>query len=439
MENGHLLKAGAGKAAVGITEEMLPQDGFSSIHDDLSVRALILESDVRIAILSVEITSLFPHTKEQMISLACEHAKVDAAHLWLTLTHSFAGPHLWKSPDPGKEDAPGPGHKAREADEIARCERLTESYYRAVKEAVDQAVQNLSDAVIGSGSGESHVNASRNIETPEGFWIGTDDEKPCDRKIRLVRVDKADGGTIAVLFSYGIRSCVMMDVKGEHGGKVVSSDLCGFASKYVEEELGDGAVALFLCGAAADQEPLLKAVYEETDVKGARRTVDFREAADSLLKAQGTRLGTQVLRATGRIGTLHDAGNISVAERAFTVKTKTMNRNLRELKPVRHMDFEENGERNITIYGIRLDKINLIGVEPELDGQTVSAICGFAEPELTITAIQVNGGDKCMPGMDAYENFYYQAQNSPYMPGSAEKLTAEAKELLRDLGAHIEG
>ena len=62
MEKVHYLRAGAGRAEVDIAP-CLPLDGFTSVHDAPNVRALVLQSDKRFVIVSVEITSIFPFTR----------------------------------------------------------------------------------------------------------------------------------------------------------------------------------------------------------------------------------------------------------------------------------------------------------------------------------------------------------------------------------------
>jgi len=103
-----------------------------------------------------------------------------------------------------------------------------------------------------------------------------------------------------------------------------------------------------------------------------------------------------------------------------------MNRDLSSQKPLRECDFEPDGEKNLTVYGLALGEMELVGVQPEINGTTALEIGGAV-------ATMVNGGDKCMPEARAYQELKYQCQNSPFMLGSAEKLRDAALELMRGL------
>ncbi len=432
-EKRHFLRAGAGCAAVPITEDILPLDGFTAVRDPLHVRTVILESGIRVVIASVEITSLFPATQERMIDILVEETGAEREHVWLTLTHSFEGPHIWPSPKPGEPDHPRPGHAERTPEETERLRGLEEAYLSAVRESARKAAAGMRDAVAGAGTGYSSVNASRNILTRDGWWLGTNDAEPCDHAIHLLRLDGTDGKPIAAIFTFGVRSCVMQRARGEDGGGLISSDLCGKASQYMEEEYGDGFTALFLCSSAADQEPLLKSAYSEVTKDGRLRDVDLGNSAGVLLDAQGLLLGAQVLRTFTGIEERTDVEKICAGKTCFTYETKARNRDLGAMKPVKEMTFTAEGEETQEIYGLSVGSFNLIGVKPEIDGATAQKISALIPGEVTASAVQVNGGDKCMPGLDAYEQVKYQCQNSGCMPGSAERLMEAAASLLHEM------
>lgn len=424
-----LLKVGAGKALINITNEILPLDGFTSVNDPLHIRAIILESNIRICIISVEITSLFSQTYESMKRIVCEKANVQDENVFITLTHSFAGPHIWEAPKAGEKDSNRPGHKPRSADEIARCAILEKCYYDALEKAVCTAASNMDEVSVGAGIGKSLVNASRDMMTKDGFWIGEDDARTCDHDIRVIRFNKTDGKVKAILFNYGMRSCVMQGVTGADGGRMISSDLCGNAASLIEDGCGEDVVSIFFCGSAADQEPLLKAVYEDLDFEGNRIKVDLSKESNAILKAQALRLSAQVLKAASAVTDYSSTNTLSVKKSTLSLKTKKMNRNLKELKPERKLTFEPDGEKQSDIYLLSIGDIHIVGVQPELDGVTANRIMNSGN-QFVMTATQFNGGDKCMPSKIAYEEARYEAQNTPYMPGCAEMVETAVKSML---------
>lgn len=425
------LMAGAGRAVISIQPYMLPLDGFAQVHDELHVRVLILQREIRFVIVSVEITSMFDQTRKKLHDLVQELS--GAEHIWITLTHSFAGPHIWPAPEPGERDRLRPGHKERSADEIARCAMLERAYIDAARQATAAALNKLCPARLGWGTGICKVNASRNIRTKDGWWIGTDDTQPCDHSLSVLRIDKTDGRPLALLYVYGMRSCVTSRIRGEDGGMQISSDLCGAACNYLEQNMGEDFTALFLCGPAGDQEPRLKGVFQEQNEHGEMRSFNLGQGAYALLDAQGIRLGADVLQTYGQITALHDDVSIRCDRKEFTCQTKKMERNMSKLKPTRSAEFQPDGSKELVVYAAKIGKFQLVGVQPEINGITGMGISEAFPDYCNAVAIMVNGGDKCMPEEQAYREVKYQSLNSPFMPGSAECLRDTAIELLKSI------
>ena len=431
MKEEHCLRAGAGTAMVEIGEDILPIEGFTSVRNPLHARVLILESNIRTVIASVEITSLFDFVLEAMQQKLCALTGAARENIWLTTTHSFGGPHLWRASEPGQ--AKQPGCKVLPEEEALRCARLEKAYLNALEQAAEAAVSRMRDAVIGAGRGFCTVNASRNMETRDGWWLGTDSEEPCDHSLTVLRVDGADGTPIAMLYTYGVRSCVMKTSKGADGGGIITSDLCGVTSMALEQEFGDPFTALFLCGAAADQEPQFKSLQTEVDKNGDLRTIDQSPIGGALLDAQAVRLTAEVLKTWRRTNCLQDIAEIRSGKRAYVCPTKKMAQTSSFVKPTREASFEPAGEKTLTVYALRLGVLNLIGVQPEIDSVTSMQLAQAVSGELTAAVIQVNGGDKCMPERTAYEQVKYQSLNSPFQSGCAEIMRDTAIELLQSI------
>lgn len=432
MSAKHCLRAGAGRVAIDVAS-ILPVESFSTQQSDLHARVLILESDIRVAIASLEITQIPDSIRLQMQSRICDICGVEPEHVWITTTHSFAGPHLFPLPKPGETPRPGPGGKPRSPEDIARGARLCDNYIAALEKACRQAAASMQDAVVGCSTGVSAVAASRNIESREGWWLGTNSAEPCDKTLTLLRVDSANGKPLAALFVFGIRSAVMFKVRGEDGRSPVSSDLCGGACRYLETEFGGDFTALFLCGAACDQEPLLKGICSELNQEGTLIEMNFGAAAAvAALELQSVRLGSDVLQAWRGVKELHDIPQISMGSTSCVCSTKICGETSK-LKPARSLTFEPAGEMNQTVSGMVIGDFVLAGFQPEMGGVT-SAQIRQAFPDATAAmAIMVNGAGKCLPDESAYAACMYQSQNTPFMPGSAEILRDAAIALLNNL------
>ena len=429
MNSQHSLRAGAGRAVIDIAS-ILPVEGFTSIETDMHVRVLLLESNIRIAIVSVEITQMPDEIRLQMHERVCALCGVEPKYVWITTTHSFAGPHLFPAPKPGVPARPGPGGRIRTQDDIERGAQLLDRYFSALETACQKATASLQSAVVGCSTGVSSTTISRNIETSEGWWLGTGSDQPCDKTISLLRIDAVDGTPLAALFVFGIRSGVMFKVRGEDGGAVISSDLCGSACIHLEEEFGDNFTSLFLCGAACDQEPLLKGICNELDKDGNLIEKKFgAKKAAAILDVQGARLGCDVLSVWRNIQHLHDVSCIRMDSTSCVCATK-ISGETSKLKPARGLVFEAAGETKQTVSGLIIDDFILAGFQPEMGG-VISSQIRQAFPDATAAmAIMVNGSGKCLPDSSAYDVCMYQSQNTPFMPGSAEQLRDTALSLL---------
>lgn len=390
------LLAGAGAAEVALNETCLPVDGFTAVHDPLHVRALILDCGRRTVIVSAEITSIFPPTQNRFTETIQTVTGAKRDDIWLCLTHSFSGPHIW--PRGGK----GP---SRSGEELARCQRIEDAYVFAMESALKAALSSMRPAVVGSARGESAAAVSRNVETDEGWWLGSDPDAPCDRSLLVLRIDGTDGTPIAVLFSCGVRSEVMSPLR------LVSSDLCGSSAARLEKTLG--VPALFLCGACGDQGPRQKGSAE-------------------VLEESGGKLAAEVL-ALYRGMTETAAVSVQGGKTTITCPTKRMDRDLQSLRPTRKAEFVPDGEKQTVVYVLRLGAFVLVGVQPEINGVTSRQIAEALPGDTTAVCVMVNGCDKCMPEREAYELVKYQCLNSPYMPGAAEALRDAAVALANQL------
>lgn len=394
--NKEKLLAGAGTAEVAIDAHCLPIEGFETVHDVLHVRALIFDSGRRSVIVSVEITSIFPPTQKRFEEAIYRITGAAREDVWLCLTHSFSGPHIWPS------DGKGP---PREPEELARCRRLEDAYVCALETALRAALDDMRPALLGAAQGDSAAAVSRNVETEAGWWLGADPNGPCDRTLTVLRIDGEDGGPIALLFCYGVRSECASE------SRQVSSDLCGGASVRVEKALG--CPALFLCGACADQTPAragdalalndLSAALAE-DVLALHRSVTEKSA----VPPQGECV-------------------------PLRCPAKRMERDRKALHPSRTAEFIPDGEKTTTLYALRLGAATLVGVQPEISGVTAGQIAAALPEEVVAVCTMVNGGDKCMPERRAYELVQFPCLNSPFMPGAAEQLRDAAVALVKKL------
>ena len=130
-------------------------------------------------------------------------------------------------------------------------------------QAVQAAMQNLVPVHVGVGSGhEDRISENRRLKLKNGkeldvrhaYSMPADEDVaevgPIDPEIGLLRFDRPDGRTVAVVYNFACHP-----IQGvANGGN--TADVTGFASKVIEDNLSEGTIALFLQGCGGDINPL---------------------------------------------------------------------------------------------------------------------------------------------------------------------------------------
>ena len=180
-------------------------------------------------------------------------------------------------------------------------------------QAVKRAFQEMVPVRVGAGVGhEDRISENRRLKMKDGsevdmrraYSMPPDEEVtgvgPIDPQIGLLRLDRADGRPLAVLYNFACHPIMNPPYKGN------SADYPGFASKVIEETLGNGAIALFVQGCAGDINPVR---YKE---------VNNPPDAEPL----GTMLGLSVLRAFRETDT-RPAGELKIISNVVTLPRGT--------------------------------------------------------------------------------------------------------------------
>ena len=161
-------------------------------------------------------------------------------------------------------------------------------------QAVKQAWKAMVPVKVGAGTGhEDRISENRRLKMKDGsevdmrraYSMPRDEDVasvgPIDPQIALLRLDREDGRPLAVLYQFACHPIMNPPSKGN------SADFPGFASKVIEENLGAGAIALFVQGCCGDINPV--------------RYKEVSRPADA--EPLGNLLGLSVLRALRGIET----------------------------------------------------------------------------------------------------------------------------------------
>jgi hypothetical protein len=377
------MLAGAGKAPINL-EGVLPFDGFDLVRDPIHVRSVVFENPdgSRACLLSVDATSM--RDDSALRSAASQVVNCSPEQVWVTVTHTFSVPHVRTA-----------SHLVSD-DERARNVLLSERLAAAVHDACAAAVADLAPVSMETSRGSCSVNANRDVETPEGWWLGINPSGFSDRSLRVLRMLSSDR-TVATLYTVDVQSSVVQGLRDAQGKALVSADLAGEASRLLEDHLG--GVAIFLVGAAGDQTPR---------VKGA-----------GALPELGRILAGEVEAA------LTDAERLEAASielERVTISCPAQRRaDFASLAPTRSYEFVPEGSIETTLSVARLGSLTVVGVEPEIDSALGAELRTKSEGTLEVLTM-VNGAQKYLPCSQAYDRITYEAMNSSFARGASDVL-----------------
>ncbi|MEU6139676.1 hypothetical protein ABZ848_04860 [Streptomyces sp. NPDC047081] len=409
------LKVGAGRAAIGFPASLLPLDGFTTVHDDLYVRVLLLESGSdRVALAVLDLTSISAEAIAAMRAIIAEATGVASADIVVTVTHTFSAPHV------------------QAASSSAGAAQYVEQIKQATSTAVAAAVEGLRPARVGFGTGRCDVNVNRDVLTADGWWLGTGEAGPSDKSVGVTRFDDANGDPIAVLVNYAVQSSVMMESVMASGDLPITADLAGATVRHVEEQYGDDVVGFFLVGSCGDQAPAFRSKRYVIDKDRKWSQTDAKDAGWILLTVQGERLGTEVVRVAQTIRTSpgSTASEVRLVTDSVTVDTTAAGH---PTAPTKTYDFTPTGTAEVPIWVLRVGEGVFVGVSPELSTDTALDIRKHSPFAHTAVMSMLEGGAKNMAEARSYARITYEAMDSSYAKGAAETVAAKIADVLHEL------
>ncbi|MEU6256741.1 hypothetical protein [Streptomyces sp. NPDC047043] len=409
------LKAGAGRAAIGIPSSLLPLDGFTTVHDDLHVRVLLVESGSRrIALVVLDLTSISAEAIARIRAVVSKAAGVAPDDIVVTVTHTFSAPHVQASSS------------------SAGAAQYVQNITAATSTAVAAAVTSLQPARVGYGTGKCDVNVNRDVRTADGWWLGTGEAGTSDKSIGVTRFDDLNGEPIAVLMNYSVQSSVMMESVMANGDLPISADLAGAAANHLEKQYGGDVVGFFLVGSCGDQSPAFRSKRYTIDKDGQWSQADAKDAGWILLTVQGERLGTEAVRVSETIKTSGPpaGATLRLLTDTVTVDTVTMGH---PTAPTTSYDFTPTGTADVPIWILQVGDGVFVGVAPELSTDTALGIKKHSPFPHTAVMSMLEGGAKNMAEAQSYARITYEAMDSSYAQGAAETVAAKIGDLLRSL------
>lgn len=415
------LRAGAGKSPIEIPDRFLPTEGFTCIHDNLYTRVLLLENgSSRVALAVVDLTSMPAHLIDGRKQIVSRMGAVDPSGIWICTSHTFSAPHY------------RPEVMLTSNEEKEKNGLLLQAIDKSLGNAAAQAKGGLQPAKLGYGAGQCGVNVNRDIPTSDGWWLGGNDQGTSDKEVSVIRIESLAGKPIAVCANYAVQSSVMNEAIMEDGGKPITSDLFGSAARHVEQRYGSGCVALFTVGAAGDQEPFLTANRHTVDQKGAAARADIHGAGFYLMELLGERLGDRVFRICEQICCTQVSPVLQTASGQVRCSGQAIPQSIRDIHATKQYTYQSGKDLDVPIWIMQIGDMELVGVQVEFTCKTGLEIKKRSPFPHTMVLTMVNGAAKYMADEESYNRITYEAMNSKFAKGSAEKAEKKILSMLED-------
>ncbi|MEX1238975.1 MAG: neutral/alkaline non-lysosomal ceramidase N-terminal domain-containing protein [Cyclobacteriaceae bacterium] len=211
-------------------------------HDPIFHKIVALDDGTtQFFIISTDICLVSPAEYDKVAAKIKKIHGIDPINVWWTVTHTHSAPEV----------GPPGMYAAYMSERVVEVDpAYTEKMEQQLIDGIKEAREKLAPAKIGVGWGFSQANINRRAIDVDGkASLGLNPDGPVDRRIGLIRVDKADGSPLVLLANYPIHGTVL----GPQN-TLISGDAPGVVAEYVEEKVG--APVLFINGAAGNLAPI---------------------------------------------------------------------------------------------------------------------------------------------------------------------------------------
>jgi hypothetical protein len=215
----------------------------TGIHDSIYHRIVVLDDGTtRFVQVSTEVCYISPSEYDAVAAMVQKRFNIKPINFWWSVTHTHSAPEV----GPPGTAAVFLGDRYEHPIDTAYTSFIAQS----MSNGTDDAIKRLEPAKLGVGWGFAQANINRRAVDVDGkASLGLNPDGPTDRRIGLIRIDKQNGGTIALLVNYAIHGTVL-------GGEnlQITGDVAGTVCQYVESKID--APVLFINGAAGNMAPI---------------------------------------------------------------------------------------------------------------------------------------------------------------------------------------
>jgi neutral ceramidase len=234
------FRVGAAKVDITPAQNELPKN-YLGVLDKVYSRAIVIDNGHTSAVLITLDAGAVPTDLWKTVSDRIEkELGIPSVNVLITATHSHSVPGVFPM-----------FHRPSANPEPVNTSRVT-AYEDKVFESAKMAKERLQPARISYGTGVSYLNVQRDRIDPvtHRWWEGANYSGLSDKTVAVIKFESLNGDPIAVYYNYAMHAVItgVLDL--------VSGDVPGATSRYIESHFNDKVVALWSEGAAGDQNPI---------------------------------------------------------------------------------------------------------------------------------------------------------------------------------------
>jgi hypothetical protein len=408
----HAAEFRAAVVKVDITPET-PQmlRGYSprmstKVHDRIYHRIVALDDGTTsFFLVSSDLCSISPAFCDRVTGELARELGVPPENVWWSITHTHSSPYV---------GPPGiPGALMPNRFQFPLDEAYTALVEKTLAEGVRQARRKLAPARLGAGSGEAEANVNRRARDASGrVRLGKNPDGPVDRRIGLIRLEKAGGEPLALIANYAMHATVLGG-----GSTLVSGDAPGVVAEYVEKKIG--APMLYLNGAAGNIAP----------IHSTRA-----EAEADLLSRFEVLLGDPILDANRRLASTTAEVKLRTSRIILETPKRPDLKWSDELKDYLRVSDDGKETLLVPLRFLRInDEIVIWSAPMELFCEVSSEIRASSPFTYTFYAGYTNGTFAYLPTEEEFRAGGYEPTTSPFTAAAAGHLVAAVNRHLREI------
>ena len=241
----------------------------TEVLHDLWAKALVIEENVksRIIIVTTDILGLSHDISEEVAQRVIKAHGIDRSQLLLNSSHTHSGPVIWP--------ALSVIFEFNQADQQAAM-KYNQKLTDAIVEAVDMAFAEMAPGQLSYCRGTAGFSVNRRESTEKGVVIGVNTGGPVDHTVPVLKATDMNGNPKAILFGYTCHNTTSRSY-------LINGDYSGFAQIEIEK-MYPGAIAMYIAGCGADQNPNPRGTVELAAEHGKTLADAVRKALNGELR-----------------------------------------------------------------------------------------------------------------------------------------------------------